>query len=69
MKSNFLQIRGFKKPNRKMKLIIDNSFSPIELARAKYMKLYEQQIFFKKEKENRKKSPIIYIFEQIKNTL
>ena len=35
----------------KMKLIKDNSHTPIELARLKYRKLYEQQQIFKAERK------------------
>lgn len=63
------EIRGFYKPTRNHKLIIDQSISPIEIARSKYFKLYEEQIKYKKDKENKEKSILSYIFEQIKQTL
>jgi hypothetical protein len=34
-----------------MKLIKDNSLTPVELARLKYLKLYEQQQIFKAERK------------------
>lgn len=41
MTTRTIQIRGFKKPQKGMKMIVDHSITPIELARAKYHQLYE----------------------------
>ncbi len=50
-----------------MKLIKDNSLTPIELARLKYRKLYEQQQIFKAErKENLELSTKNLIFNFLK---
>jgi hypothetical protein len=50
-----------------MKLIIDNSLTPIELARLKYQRLYEQQQIFKSErKENLQLSTKNLIFNFFK---
>lgn len=50
-----IQIRGYKKPQKNTKIIRDFSFTPIELARIKYNQLFEQQIIFKAEKEDKLK--------------
>ena len=50
-----------------MKLIIDNSLTPIELARIRYAKLYEQQLIFKSErKEHLQNSTKNLIFNFLK---
>jgi len=50
-----------------MKLIIDNSLTPIELTRLKYRKLYEQQQILKAErKENLQLSTKNLIFNFLK---
>lgn len=52
-----------------MKLIKDNSLTPIELARLRYRKLYEQQEIFKAErKENLELSTKNLIFNFLKIT-
>lgn len=38
----------------KVKLLIDHSFTPIELSRMKYYRLLEEQILFKASKQERK---------------
>lgn len=36
-----ITVRGYRKPQKGMKMIVDHSITPIELARAKYHQLYE----------------------------
>lgn len=50
-----IEIRGYKKPQKNTKLLIDYSFTPTELARIKYNQLFEQQIMFKAEKTDKLK--------------
>jgi len=50
-----------------MKIIKDNSLTPIELARLKYQRLYEQQQIFKSErKEHLQNSTKNLIFNFLK---
>lgn len=44
-----VQIRGFRKPQKGMKLIVDNTITPIEKSRMKYYQLYEKQMIAKAE--------------------
>jgi hypothetical protein len=36
-----IQIRGFKKPQKGMKMLVDHSMTPVEVARFRYHQLYE----------------------------
>ena len=36
-----ITVRGYRRPTRGMKVIVDHTITPIELARAKYHQLYE----------------------------
>lgn len=59
---NFMKL--MKKPK---KMLIDNTLTPIELARLKYRKLYEQQQILKAErKENLELSTKNLIFNLLK---
>lgn len=41
MTKSTITVRGYRKPQKGMKMIVDHSITPIELARAKYHQLYE----------------------------
>ena len=36
-----ITVRGYRRPTQGMKVIVDHTITPIELARAKYHQLYE----------------------------
>ena len=36
-----IEIRGYRKPQKGMKMIVDHSITPIEMARYRYHQLYE----------------------------
>lgn len=48
-----VQIRGFRKPQKGMKLIVDNTITPIEKSRMKYYQLYEKQMIAKSEQKTK----------------
>ena len=45
-----ITVRGYRKPQKGMKMIVDHSITPIELARAKYHQLYEAKCLRNSEK-------------------
>ena len=52
---------------KQKKMLIDNSLTPVELARLKYRRLYEEQLIFKEErKENLEYSIKNLIFNILK---
>ncbi len=52
---------------KQKKMLIDNSLTPVELARLKYRRLYEEQLIFKAErKENLQLSIKNLIFNILK---
>ena len=52
---------------KQKKMLIDNSLTPVELARLKYRRLYEEQLIFKAErKENLELSTKNLIFNILK---
>lgn len=58
-----IQIRGYRKPNKSMKLIIDEGMTPIEKARFRYYQLFERQMLINAEK--REKSSYLYELKQL----
>ena len=65
-----VQVRGFRKPNKSMKLIVDKSITPREQAEIKYRKLYEQTMIRKSEKlENIKRDYLQELKQFIKQAL
>jgi hypothetical protein len=47
---NDITVRGFRKPTPKMKLLVDTSITPKEMATIRYHKLYEQTMVRKLER-------------------
>lgn len=58
-----IEIRGFRKPTRGMKLIVDHSITPLELARSRYHKLYEAKCVRDAEKLEKQLNNRDYLFE------
>lgn len=56
-----------KRITKQKKMLVDNSLTPVELARLKYRRLYEEQLIFKAErKENLEYSIKNLIFNILK---
>ena len=65
-----LQIRGFRKPTPKMKLLVDTSITPKEMATIRYHKLYEQTMIRRAERlENPKRNYLEELKQIIKQAL
>jgi hypothetical protein len=47
---NNITVRGFRKPTQGMKLLVDTSITPKEMATIRYHKLYEQTMVRKLER-------------------
>lgn len=58
-----IEIRGFRKPQKGMKLIVDHSITPIELARSRYHKLYEAKCVREAERLEKLMDKRDYLFE------
>jgi len=50
---NHVQIRGFRKPTKSMKLIIDEGMTPMEKARLRYYQLFERQMLINAERKEK----------------
>lgn len=65
-----IEIRGFRKPNKSMKLLVDTSITPKEMAMINYRKLYEQTMVRKSEKlDNTKRDYLQELKQFIKQAL
>jgi hypothetical protein len=65
-----IEIRGFRKPTSKMKLLVDTSITPKEMATIRYHKLYEQTMIRKAERlENPKRNYLEELKQIIKHAL
>ena len=58
-----IEIRGFRKPQKGMKVIVDHTITPIELARSRYHKLYEAKCVRDAEKLEKQLDKRDYLFE------
>ena len=67
MTTKTIEIRGFRKPTKGMKLIVDHSITPIELSRARYQKLYEAKCVREAERLEKLMGKRDYLFELIYN--
>ena len=67
---NNITVRGFRKPTPKMKLLVDTSITPKEMATIRYHKLYEQTMVRKLERlETPKRNYLEELKEIIKNAI
>jgi len=64
-----VQIRGFRKPNKSMKLLVDTSITPKEMAMINYRKLYEQTIIRQADKPEPKRDYLQELKQFIKQAL
>lgn len=63
MTTKTIEIRGFRKPTKGMKVLVDHSITPIELARSRYHKLYEAKCVRDAEKLEKLMDKRDYLFE------
>ena len=61
--SKTIEVRGFRRPTKGMKLIVDHSITPIELSRARYQKLYEAKCIRDAERLEKQLDKRDYLFE------
>ena len=61
--SKTIEIRGFRRPTKGMKLIVDHSITPIEASRLRYHKLYEAKCVRDAEKLEKLMDKRDYLFE------
>jgi len=67
---NNITVRGFRKPTSGMKLLVDTSITPKEMATIRYHKLYEQTMIRKAERlESVKRDYLQELKEIIKNAI
>lgn len=61
--SKTIEIRGYRKPQKGMKLIVDHSITSLELSRARYQKLYEAKCIRDAERLEKLMDKRDYLFE------
>jgi len=61
--SKTIEIRGYRKPQKGMKLIVDHSITPLQLSRARYQKLYEAKCIRDAERLEKLMDKRDYLFE------
>ncbi len=67
---NNITVRGFRKPTSGMKLLVDTSITPKEMATIRYHKLYEQTMVRKLERlETPKRNYLEELKQMIKQAL